>query len=68
MQTAKTEIDIMEKKCKILEESLKYKNSTKQELYKAYVDKQSVYLKYYNLCMEVILWEDILDNNIYEVS
>lgn len=68
MQTAKTEIDIMEKKCKILEESLKYKKSTKQELYKAYVDKQSVYLKYYNLCMEVILWEDILDNNIYEVS
>jgi len=68
MQTAKTEIDITEKKCKILEKSLKYKISTKLELNKAYVDRQSVYLKYYNLCMEVILWEDILDNNIYEVS
>lgn len=65
MQAAKTELDIAEKKCKIIEESLKFKKATKLELKKAYADRQSVYLKYYGSCMEVILWEDILDNNIY---
>ncbi|SHO52986.1 hypothetical protein [Anaerocolumna xylanovorans] len=66
MLSAKTELDIADNKCKIIEESFKCKRATQLEVKKAYLDRQSVSLKFYSCCMEVMQWEDILDNNIYQ--
>lgn len=65
MTTAKQNLDMADKKCNVIEESQKHKKASQLEVKKAYLDRQSASLKYYNSCMEVMLWEDILENNIY---
>lgn len=65
MTSIKQNLEIADNKCKAIEESQKYKKASKLEVKKAYLDRQSVSLKYYSSCMEVLMWEDILENNIY---
>ncbi len=68
MESTKTELDVADNKCKTIEDSFRYKRATEMDVKKAYLDKQSVSLKFYNSCKDVVLWEDILDNNIYLVN
>lgn len=65
MTSIKQNLEIADNKCKAIEESQKYKKASKLEVKKAYLDRQSVSLKYYSSCMEVLMWEDILENKIY---
>lgn len=65
---AKKKLEIIENKCKRIEEKLKYKKASTLELKEAYVDREAAKLAYYKSLCDIIIWQNILDNYLYGES
>jgi chorismate mutase len=47
---------------------LEYKRASRIQLQQALYEKEAAEVKYYQSCYQIIVWQDILDNNIYGVT
>lgn len=45
---------------------LNYKRASQLELAKILYEKEAAELAYYQCCYDIVIWQDILDNYVYE--
>lgn len=64
METAWKELKIKSDQYNALVTKLKYKRASQLEVAKSLYEKEVAEVAYYKNCYEVIIWQDILDNNI----
>lgn len=67
-ETAQNILSAKEENCRIIKAMLDNKKATILELKKAYVDKESAEITYYQCCYEIIVWENIIENGLYGAS
>lgn len=67
-ETAQNILSAKEENCRIVKAMLDNKKATILELKKAYVDKESAEITYYQCCYEIIVWENIIENGLYGAS
>lgn len=66
MEAAKAQLEVSEQECVIAKALLDHKKGTKLNVNKAYVEKSSSRIEYYKSIYNILVWESILDNCIYD--
>lgn len=56
------------KQYNIVNEKLKHKKATELELNKAEYEKEAAEATYYQCCYNMIIWQNILENNLYNIT
>lgn len=65
MNAAESEVKLKKKMCDIVTAKKEHKKATEIELRQAICEKESAEIAYYQCCYEIVVWQNILDNNIY---
>jgi hypothetical protein len=67
-QMAGSELKLREKQLAIVIAKKEHKRATELDLRKAYYEKEASEVVYYQSCYDIIVWQNILDNHIYEAA
>ncbi len=68
MKAKQEQLKVAEQECIKIEAKLLMKKSTKMDLYKSYMDRTSAKIAYYKTINNLLVWEYILENNMYGYS
>ena len=68
METNQRELLVNDEICNTIKTKLEHGRASRIQLQQAIYEKEAVEVKYYQSCYEVVVWQDILDNNIYDAT